>query len=256
MGKKGVQHRLEIEHAAVALTPLVAAFDAGAIMTPWVEQLENVAGAFVLRDVLSEDETKKLCEVARLVHSLDPRKNDSISISRRNSQHHTPLRIPNSALNVLAARIRPYLPNKAGPNHDGPLAPEGSEVSGFLRFYIYEQGDFSNPHFDRSFTTTEDQRLKTFSAYSLLLYLNDDCDGGHTNFFESNEKPLKIKASVKPRRGDALIFPHGRFPGCYPDPYHEGGKVTAGVKLLLRTDIIYLPPATKRQRRKKKKPVE
>jgi hypothetical protein len=31
--------------------------------------------------------------------------------------------------------------------------------------------------------------------------------------------------SVAPRMGDALIFPHGRTPGCFPDPLHEGSEV-------------------------------
>eukprot|EP01052_Picozoa_sp_SAG31_P002016 SAG31_NODE_67_length_28318_cov_6.493674_34_plen_798_part_00 len=103
--------------------------------------------------------------------------------------------------------------------------------------------------------------LKRFSAYSLLMYLNDDFQGllrarstahersdtnhgslagGCTTFFAPDpaivisrrgltplceRESLTVVAEVAPRRGDVLIFPHGTHPGCHPSPLHEGSTV-------------------------------
>ncbi|OLQ07209.1 hypothetical protein AK812_SmicGene9399 [Symbiodinium microadriaticum] len=89
------------------------------------------------------------------------------------------------------------------------------------------------------------------------LYANDDCEGGHTTFFEpeaflpaSNKKltpqcdreSLRVAAAIQPRAGDALVFPHGLHPGCHPSPLHEGSEVLRGEKLLVRTDIMFRVP--------------
>eukprot|EP01048_Picozoa_sp_COSAG05_P021982 COSAG05_NODE_4229_length_1612_cov_7.904164_1_plen_248_part_00 len=139
--------------------------------------------------------------------------------ARRDSQHHIPIRAEAAALGKLAARLRPWLPPLVGPPGGcaATLAPPGSEVSGFFRCYHYKEGDVSNPHFDRSFRehdntmqvaaeevghSTEEgaaapqqQRnrragrgpLIAFSAYSVLLYLNDDFEGGCTTFFSADD---------------------------------------------------------------------
>merc|ERR1711974_552171 len=118
----------------------------------------------------------------------------------------------------------------------------GREISGFLCCYHYDTGDRTNPHFDRPFTKTVDGRMTEFTAYSMLLYLNEGFRGGETIFFESHEteeRELKVKAAVVPRRGDIFVFPHGKISGCHPDPYHAGGEVTSGVKKIIRTDVTY-----------------
>ena len=39
-----------------------------------------------------------------------------------------------------------------------------------------------------------------------------------------------------------LVFPHGKHgEGAYPDPFHEGTQVTAGTKVIIRTDVCYRP---------------
>ena len=92
----------------------------------------------------------------------------------------------------------------------------------------------------------------------MLLYLNDDFEGGHTTFFPvqpgSTEEVIRSRrgntsmqevtadtprVSVTPKQGGVLIFPHGRHKGCYPDPLHEGSTILSGRKTIIRTDIIY-----------------
>ena len=100
-------------------------------------------------------------------------------------------------------------------------------------------------------------QLLTFSAYSVLLYLNDDFEGGETTFFRHDpgirvsrrglaphpEDVSKLEpiSRVRPRRGDILVFPHGKFRGCHPDPLHEGSLIRCGEKVIIRTDLVFAP---------------
>ena len=58
---------------------------------------------------------------------------------------------------------------------------------------------------------------------SFLIYLNDDFQGGETEF-------RKI-TTVVPKKGMALVFMHNLR--------HEGKEVLSGTKYVLRTDIMY-----------------
>ena len=174
---------------------------------------------------------------------------------RRASQHHTPCDVSRGDIAALAARVRPYLEVFAGPSNNSILEEEGLELSTFLRCYNYEVGDCSTPHYDRSATSTRGRHdVSTFSAYSILFYLNDGFDGGHTTFFEEHPSLTRTKCgiaagcdisdevrrtSVTPRRGSLLVFPHGRMQGCWPDPLHEGSVIHEGEKTIIRSDIVY-----------------
>ena len=61
------------------------------------------------------------------------------------------------------------------------------------------------------------------SFFTFLVYLNDDFEGGETEFEDI--------ATVQPKTGDALVFYH---------PYrHEGKTLLSGKKYVLRTDIMF-----------------
>jgi hypothetical protein len=70
-----------------------------------------------------------------------------------------------------------------------------------------------------------------------MLYLNDDFEGGPTSFCQESQKhyaagdPNKVLYSFRPVRGDCLIF-NSKI--C-----HDGGTVTAGLKYILRSEIMY-----------------
>eukprot|EP00163_Fabomonas_tropica_P001695 TRINITY_DN1124_c3_g1_i1.p1 TRINITY_DN1124_c3_g1~~TRINITY_DN1124_c3_g1_i1.p1 ORF type:complete len:909 (-),score=176.38 TRINITY_DN1124_c3_g1_i1:243-2969(-) len=104
-------------------------------------------------------------------------------------------------------------------------------------------------------------KIEYFSAYTLLFYLNDDFTGGHTTFFHTpppealtrsrltladpgDRQRLTVTGSVQPSLGDALVFPHGNYPGAHPNVFHEGSVLQQGCKYLLRTDIVFVPSAT------------
>ena len=290
-----------------ALEEALEGLSGGAVL-PTKEEVLGLQGGFLLRNVLTDSECASVCEAVRALVSYNEvqiaerirAKAEAVAAAavvadekegegdtaaaavvvvvdekdnrRRPSQHHTPCPVAPRVLRGLAASLRPFLAPHAGPASTFTLnSPADGELSSFLRLYDYMQGDFSSPHYDRSFSENEKKgpgikggRLLRFSAYSILLYLNDDFEGGHTTFFpvpvaavgSAQEPPIKrsrrgntpvdvpvsgnaMRVEVIPSAGDALVFPHGKQPGCYPDPLHEGSVVTQGRKTIIRTDIVY-----------------
>lgn len=105
------------------------------------------------------------------------------------------------------------------------FAPEGTDnrsavgVNELFRFYKYSPGQRFKMHKDGSF---ERNRFEA-SQYTFMIYLNEAYTGGET-IFSSGE-------IIHPETGTALIFHHPLR--------HEGALLTAGVKYVLRTDIMY-----------------
>jgi prolyl 4-hydroxylase len=121
---------------------------------------------------------------------------------------------------LLFDRARPFLP----PHLDGRNAAGLNER---LRYYRYDVGQTFAPHYDGSFRRSDHEEcLLTF-----MVYLNGDCEGGTTDFFEEDDT---LRFRVKPEQGMALIFRH--------ELLHGGMAVTAGRKYVLRTDVMYARP--------------
>ncbi len=87
-----------------------------------------------------------------------------------------------------------------------------------FRFYKYTPKQRFKKHRDGRFERNE----REFSAYTFMIYLNDNFTGGETEFGE---------VIIHPKKGSALIFRH--------ELKHEGKTVTDGVKYVLRSDIMY-----------------
>ena len=97
--------------------------------------------------------------------------------------------------------------------------------------------DFA-PHYDGPFVKNFNERsMKTF-----MIYLNDDFNGGTTNFLHEDQ-PLfadssgrfcapesQIYLKVKPEKGMCIVFNHHFL--------HEGDKVE-GFKFIMRSDVMY-----------------
>lgn len=88
-----------------------------------------------------------------------------------------------------------------------------------LRIYRYEPGERHGVHWD-----TEVEAEGGISRITLVVYLNDDFQGGATDFPE-------LELTISPRTGRALLFQHRVL--------HEATEVTQGTKYVLRTDLIY-----------------
>ena len=105
-----------------------------------------------------------------------------------------------------------------------PFCPEMIEDSRAVglneqfRFYKYESQQRFKRHIDGRFrrNDTEESRI------TFMIYLNEDFEGGETAFDE---------VSIKPHTGMALCFIH--------ELKHEGCPVTAGIKYVLRSDVMY-----------------
>ena len=87
-----------------------------------------------------------------------------------------------------------------------------------FRFYRYDLGQTFRWHRDGYFERPNRER----SRLTLMVYVNDDFEGGHTRFEE---------ALIKPVKGTALFFVHHLL--------HEGAQVTRGRKYVMRSDVMY-----------------
>ena len=131
----------------------------------------------------------------------------------------------------IFCRLKDILP----PSVDG-LQP--SSCSSNIRLYRYKAGQRFGRHIDESIASPDGE-----SKFTLLIYLNgqkglqnseeDFVVGGETKFYSSmyGSRPV---LSVPPMEGRLLLHGHGHR--CLT---HEGGEVLAGIKYLLRTDVIY-----------------
>ncbi len=99
-----------------------------------------------------------------------------------------------------------------------------------IRFCRYRPGTQFGPHQDGVHFTPCGQSHLTF-----MVYLNDSVfDGGDTVFFESRSDAMhggEPIARVRPKKGSLVMFDH--------DLWHAGSRVEAGVKYVLRSDLVY-----------------
>jgi len=117
----------------------------------------------------------------------------------------------------LYARLEPFMPPSR-------LNWDVCGLNERFRFYRYDVGQKFELHFDGAF----ERSLDEISMFTFMIYLNDDFTGGETNFYVSNGR---LRVSVKPEKGKALVFWHRQL--------HEGAPVIKGRKYVLRTDVMY-----------------
>jgi len=143
---------------------------------------------------------------------------------------------------VLFKRALPYLNDIHVRDSERPrgvpaAAMQGawkpSTINPCFRVCRYDVGGFFLPHHDGDFVNNSRNRsLKTF-----MVYLNDDFDGGPTNFYDESQPhcagadPEKVILSYQPERGSCLVFNH--------DITHDGGELRIGQKYILRTEVLY-----------------
>lgn len=114
--------------------------------------------------------------------------------------------------NNLWQKLKEFVPEKIGSSN-------AIGLNEMFRIYRYEPGQRFKMHRDGSYERNDTE----FSILSFLIYLNDDYEGGETEF-------RKI-ATVQPKTGMALVFHHPLR--------HEGKEILEGTKYVLRTDVMY-----------------
>lgn len=126
---------------------------------------------------------------------------------------------------VLLKRLHAHLPRR---HRGGRLVGINSRLRGCR----YRPGQAFSRHLDGVHHRSETVR----SALTFMIYLNDavEFSGGDTRFFASRTA-AEVTHRVTPAGGTLIIFDH--------DLWHEGAVVTAGVKYILRSDLLYEYPA-------------
>lgn len=118
----------------------------------------------------------------------------------------------------LLEKLRPFIPESV----------DGKRVTGLndhFRFSKYYKGQFFDIHKDGINQDTDGNR----SALTLNIFLNDDFEGGETEFYNSNDVN-DLRYSVKPVAGRGALF--------FAQQYHAGNKIISGEKYLIRTDVM------------------
>lgn len=93
-----------------------------------------------------------------------------------------------------------------------------------IQLYRYRPGGVFSKHRDGPTHHSPDLR----SFFTVLVYLNDGYEGGHTTVYTDN-------------LSDNYQVPHGAG-NCFvmlQRTLHEGAQVTAGIKYALRCDVLY-----------------
>lgn len=112
----------------------------------------------------------------------------------------------------LWLKLKPFVPSSFG-------ASKAIGLNEMFRIYRYEPGQRFKMHRDGSYERNETE----FSILSFLIYLNENFEGGETEF--------RKVTTVKPKTGTALVFHHPMR--------HEGKEIISGIKYVLRTDVMY-----------------
>lgn len=122
-----------------------------------------------------------------------------------------------AAAEELFRRLRPHLPERMGVFHLVGLNER-------LRFYRYSPGQRFAEHMDHWHRPAPNR----ITLHTVLVYFNDDFEGGETRFTEP------IEQTIEPEPGLVAIFQH--------KVRHEGCPVHSGVKYAMRTDVIFEAP--------------
>lgn len=263
------------------LLPGLVPFDDAAAGPTERADVPGVPGAFVLSNVLTEPECHALAQLSEAMgYTMDApvslgrniRRNENCVIIADDSMWkpvwrriaaHMPPRVAGGGPVGLNQRWRLY---KYGPNDTFKMHTDGAwpgsalddqgELGGsapaawFVRVCARGRPICRNPAralqaicrlTPRVCAPVQDFFGDRYSQLTLLLYLDDDYEGGETTFFIAGEL-----VSVRVPKGGALCFFHGEHE---LSPLHEGSIVTRGCKRIVRSDVLYtLPGAQCRQR--------
>ena len=223
-------------------TPGVVRFDADGWGPVQRDDVPDVPGAFVLSNILSSDECEQLLGLSSAMGWTE---DAPVSLGRQIRQNENCVWIADDSLWApIWTRLAPHM----------PVDPERGAAVGLnqrWRLYRYDGAneDVFRMHTDGDWPGSavvngklvRDAFGDRWSQLTLLLYLDDDYDGGHTTFFVPHGAGARSGdlRSVRVPRGGALAFWHGEHPLSL---LHEGSPVTRGVKTIVRSDVLYMVP--------------
>ena len=201
--------------------------------------LENVPGAFQLTGVLSLAECERLIV---MTESLGYVPDAAVSLPR-SVRHNDSLTwvVDDVTSDLIWDRCGSFIDRN---NH----LFSGSKACGLnnrFRFYRYKNGDYFKPHTDGSWPGSKVVKrnlvhnafVDRWSQLTLLLFLNEDFEGGSTEFYiRAQNKNAPETVAVRTPQGGVLCFPHGTHPmHCL----HSSEPVARGVKYIIRSDVLF-----------------
>eukprot|EP01117_Protostelium_nocturnum_P001423 TRINITY_DN1172_c0_g1_i5.p1 TRINITY_DN1172_c0_g1~~TRINITY_DN1172_c0_g1_i5.p1 ORF type:complete len:274 (-),score=94.78 TRINITY_DN1172_c0_g1_i5:1272-2093(-) len=200
-----------------------------------------VPGAFLLHNVLTEEECKQFIQIAEdmeftssPLRNLSTLNSDQSSLSERTQQIRNSERVLFDASDQMGIplnrRILPHLMQTCeceGSNWKVQQIGEGKAkgpINSRWRFNKYHANQYFKPHFDAGFVYDDNEK----TLFTFILYLSEGFEGGETTFFPGDkkvswDKPIPgIECKVKPKMGSALVF----FQAGKLNPRHEGTHYT------------------------------
>jgi len=219
-------------------TAAPSAFDLRKSETPtntYAEDVPGVPAAKYMHNILTTDECARFLDITERMgfteHDLV--KNYHAAV--------TWVADVDSMIEPIFQRCLPFLPQELQVKG---IKRKASGLNARLRVYRYQaDGEQTfRPHTDDSFPMSScvDDRLiwdvtngKMASVFTFLLYLTEEFDGGHTTFFQNQEKTNEtstatvgaVTASVKPLSGSVLVFPQT----CRTEPLSDADGESAGL---------------------------
>ena len=118
---------------------------------------------------------------------------------------------------LLEKRIYKYIPKTYNDL-------EYHSINYCFRFLKYEKGGFFARHKDNNYKNKD-----SISLITILIYLNDDYEGGYTTFFANVDD--KEGFSLKPKTGMISLMDQ--------EIGHYVPELTDGIKYVIRTEIMY-----------------
>jgi len=202
--------------------------------------------AFVIDGILTSDEADALatCSEAIFTFNGDTRFAPGIQTPpgmRQNMAAHW-FPQPDDAKAMFPALYARF-------QHLLPAVVAGEPLTSFMNeklcVFKYAEADEFRPHIDGVFPghgvspdgTGVDRWDGVDSGLSMLIYLNDDFEGGATRLFQKGSHPQEGKyVDVVPKKGSALFFRHGNGRDSV---MHAGLPVTSGTKYMCKTNALY-----------------
>ena len=205
--------------------------------------IPEVPGAFQLLNVLNYNEADEFVEQTE---RLGFHQDSPVSLPHH-VRHNYNLNwiVSEKVDHTIWQRCREFVPETVN-------AQTATGLNARFRFYRYREGDFFKTHTDGAWPGSRviggklinDAYPGCYSQFTCLIFLNDDYQGGRTQFFVSNtdiRQPARSsdhveQVSVVTPKGAMLCFPHGSHPQhCQ----HGGELISKGSKYIIRTDILF-----------------
>ncbi|CAG9335366.1 unnamed protein product [Blepharisma stoltei] len=202
-------------------------------VSPVIEDICGVPRTWGIKGLLSKEECQLFLQNVVHDEELDTsayKRADEVEIFPKRISYRYKADLDNLSLQFFD-RIKTLLPNPLVFNQ------EDSELGSFLEgswklwgvnerisFLKYLPGGQFTKHKDGIYFKNEDLR----SMITILIYLNDDYEGGRTVLYNDEET---VRVAFEPKAGDACAM--------MQNVIHEGGVVESGEKHAIRLDIIY-----------------